>query len=91
MRMALGSTRGGIARLFMRRALVPSAFGLVVGIVAAAGLTQLLRSQLYGVTPGDPRVYLASVVVLLVPVVLATLRPAWIAASVDPAQALRSE
>jgi predicted permease len=90
-RMALGASRGNIARLFARRALLPAGVGLGLGVGASLGLTQLLRSQLYGVTPNDPRVYGLAVVALLVPVLLATLRPAWIAASVDPVQALRSE
>jgi predicted permease len=90
-RMALGATRRSIAVLFMQRALVPAGVGLVVGVAAALALTQLLRSQLYGVTPNDPRVYGLAVVALLVPVLLATLRPAWAAASVDPVEALRGE
>jgi predicted permease len=90
-RMALGATRGTIALLFVRRGLIPACVGLALGTGAATGLTQLLRSQLYGVTPNDPWVYLTAVAALLVPVVLATLGPAWSAASVDPVQALRSE
>jgi ABC-type lipoprotein release transport system permease subunit len=54
-------------------------------------LTQLLRSQLYGVRADDPLVYGASIVALVVPVMIATLRPALVAASVNPVEALRSE
>jgi putative ABC transport system permease protein len=90
-RMALGATRGGIALLFVRRALTPALAGAVAGTAAALGMAQLLRSQLYGIRSTDARVYAASAAILLVPVTLATLRPALRAARVDPAQMLRSE
>jgi putative ABC transport system permease protein len=90
-RMALGATRAGIALLFVRRAVIPAAVGLGVGTCVALGLTQLLRSQLYGVRANDPAVYAASIAVLIVPAILATLRPALVAASVNPVEALRAE
>ncbi len=90
-RMALGATRREIALLFVRRALVPAALGLAAGTCVSLGLAQLLRSQLYGVTPNDPLVYAVSIAALLAPVVVATLRPALAAASVNPVEALRTE
>jgi putative ABC transport system permease protein len=90
-RMALGATRREIALLFVKRAVVPAAVGLLAGTCVAVGLAQLLKSQLYGVKASDPLVFLASIVALLVPVVMATLRPAWAAASVNPVEALRTE
>ena len=90
-RMALGATRGQISRHFMRRALVPAGIGLVIGSGCALLLTRLLRNQLYGVSPDDPLIYLGAILLLLIPVLSATLRPALIAASVNPVEALRSE
>jgi predicted permease len=90
-RMALGATRREIALLFVRRAVVPAAIGLLAGTCVAVALAQLLKSQLYGVKASDPLVYAASIVALLVPVMMATLRPAWTAASVNPVEALRTE
>ena len=90
-RMALGASRSEIALLFVRRALLPAGIGLVAGVGAGLLLTQLIRSQLYGVPANDPRVYAGAVVAMLASVLLATLRPAWMAASVDPVEALRSE
>jgi len=90
-RMALGATRLEIALLFVRRAVTPAAVGLVMGTCVSLGLTQLLRSQLYGVRANDPLVYAASILVLVAPVLVATLRPALVAASVNPVEALRSE
>jgi putative ABC transport system permease protein len=90
-RMALGATRGTIALLFVRRGLVPAAAGMVAGAGVALALTRLLRSQLYGVQPADPWVYLLATAALLVSVLLATLVPARRAASVNPIEALRAE
>jgi len=88
-RMALGATRQEIALLFVRKAVVPAAMGLGVGVCASLALMQLLRNQLYGVRPDDPGVYACSIAALLIPVVVATLRPALAAASVNPVEALR--
>jgi len=90
-RMALGATRGEIAALFVKKAVLPAAVGLASGTCVALGLTQLLRTQLYGVRPSDPLVYAASIAALLVPVIIATLRPALVAASVNPVEALRAD
>jgi predicted permease len=90
-RMALGATRGQISLHFMRRALTSATIGLGAGSGCALLLTRLLRSQLYGVEPNNPLIYLIAVLLLLVPVLLATLRPALIAASVNPVEALRAE
>jgi putative ABC transport system permease protein len=90
-RMTLGASRKEIGLLFVRRALTTAAVGLAGGTAAALALTRLIASQLYGVRADDPVVYAGSILVLLVPVLLATLQPAWKAASVNPMEALRAE
>jgi ABC-type antimicrobial peptide transport system permease subunit len=90
-RMALGASRREIGLLFVRRALTTAIVGLAGGTIAALALTRLIASQLYGVKADDPWVYAASVLALLVPVIAATLRPAWKAASVNPVEALRAD
>lgn len=90
-RMALGATRNQIALLFLSRALKATLIGIVAGTFGAFLLTYFLRSQLYGVTPGNPWVYAIAIPVLLVPVFIATLRPALRAASTNPVDALRTE
>jgi putative ABC transport system permease protein len=90
-RMALGATRSQISLFFLKRALGASLLGMSGGLAAALLLTRLLRSQLYGVTPGNPRAYAFSILVLLVPVFVATLRPALHASSINPVEALRAE
>jgi putative ABC transport system permease protein len=90
-RMALGATRSRILLLFMRRAVSSTVIGIAAGICGALLLTRLLRSQLYGVAPDNPWVYVISILLLLVPVLLATLRPSLHAASINPVDALRAE
>jgi predicted permease len=90
-RVALGATRGEITRLFVRRAMVPAAIGLATGTVVSLAANRLLRSQLYGVQPDDLRLYLASLLVLLAPLLVATLRPAIRAGKTEPMEALRTE
>jgi hypothetical protein len=90
-RMALGATRGDITRLFVRWAMVPAAIGLAAGTVVSLAANRLLRSQLYGVQPDDLRLYLASLLVLLAPLLVATLRPAIRAGKTEPMEALRTE
>lgn len=90
-RMALGATRAQISLLFVKRVMGAALAGMGVGICAALVLMRLLRSQLYGVAENDPVVYVGAVMLLVIPVVLATLRPARRAASVNPVEALRAE
>ena len=90
-RMALGATRGQISMLFLRRTLTAALIGLACGGVATLTMTRLLRSQLYGVEPNNPMTFLIATLLLLTPVLVASLRPALQAASVDPVEALRME
>lgn len=90
-RMTLGASRKEIALLFVRQALTTAAVGLAGGTAAALALTRLIASQLYGVQADDLLVYVGSILALLVPILAATLQPAWRAASVNPVEALRTE
>ena len=65
--------------------------GALAGLVAAAPLTRLLESQLYGVAPHDAATLAAGLIGLLAAGALASDLPARRAARLDPAAALRSE
>src|SRR5687768_15364169 len=90
-RMALGAQAGDVLKLILRNGMVLSLIGLAIGLVAAWGLTRLMASLLFGVTPTDATTF-ASVSTLLILVVLASCYlPARRATHVDPLIALRNE
>ena len=89
--MALGATRGQIARLFIRRGMMPTAAGLIGGIVLALAASRLVRSELYGVRVHDPLLYAASTLALGCVATAACWIPVRRAMKVDPMVALRHE
>jgi putative ABC transport system permease protein len=90
-RMALGATTGDVLRLVVRNAGRMIVTGAVIGLIASAFLSRLLTSVLFGVQPMDPMTLAWVTVVLALTAALATAAPAWRAARIDPAVALRSE
>jgi predicted permease len=90
-RMALGSGRVEIAGLILREALLMVLAGVVLGIPAAMATAHLMRSQLYGLGPYDPRTMLLAVGMMLGVAVLACYPPATRAMRIDPMAALRHE
>ncbi|MBX6365012.1 MAG: FtsX-like permease family protein, partial [Gemmatimonadetes bacterium] len=88
-RLALGADRGRIVRLIVRQGVAMAGAGMIVGLLASAALTRVLAHMLYGVRPGDPRVYAAVVVTLAAAALLASWLPARRAARLDPSEALR--
>jgi ABC-type antimicrobial peptide transport system permease subunit len=90
-RAALGAQQGELKIMFVRHGLVLAGIGVVIGIGAAAGLTRLMSTLLYGITPLDPVTYVAVPLVLVTATVLASYLPARRAVSVDPVEALRVE
>jgi predicted permease len=90
-RLALGEQRGRLRWMFVRSALVLTGIGVAAGLTAAAGLTRLMKSLLFGVSPLDPFAYVSVLVVLATAAVLASYLPARRAAAVNPVEALRAE
>jgi putative ABC transport system permease protein len=65
--------------------------GSAAGVCAAAAVTRLLDSLLYGVRALDPLTFLGAAVLFAVVGLVACLLPASRAMRVDPAVALRCE
>jgi predicted permease len=90
-RLALGAQPGELRRKFVRHGLVLAGVGIAAGLLAAAGLTQLLSSLLFGVGPLDPVTYTAVPILLAVAAVLASDAAVRRATAVDPVEALKAE
>jgi predicted permease len=90
-RLALGAQPGELRGLFLRHAMALAAVGSAIGLLAAAGLTRLMASLLYGVSPLDPATFAGVAAILLAASALASFMPARRAAAVDPLEALRAE
>jgi predicted permease len=91
LRMALGAPRRTVLALMLRMGGRLVLIGLAVGIVASAGATRLLQTQVFGVRPADPIAYVAVLLVLAAITFLACYLPARRAAGVDPMVALRQD
>ncbi|SEG30939.1 duplicated orphan permease [Bryocella elongata] len=90
-RIALGSSRLAIAHIVFSDVLLLAAIGIAIALPLAYGLSHLLTSQLFGVSPADPLTLLGAVLLITLVAFVAALLPAQRAASVNPTQALRSE
>ncbi|HEX6631191.1 MAG TPA: FtsX-like permease family protein, partial [Gemmatimonadaceae bacterium] len=90
-RMALGARRATVRAMVLREAMGAVLVGLVVGLAAAAGLTRLLRSLLYGVRATDPLTFAVVAALLAAVALLAAWIPARRATRVDPMLAIRAE
>jgi putative ABC transport system permease protein len=90
-RLALGAQPRAILRLVVGEGLVFPGIGLVAGVVGSVAVTRLLRGSLYQVAPGDPKVPLATLALLLVVAAWACYVPAHRATTIDPAGTLRAD
>ena len=88
-RVALGASRGEVMWLVMREALVLVGVGLAVGLPSAWMLTQVVKSQLYGVAPHDPMAIAAGVLLISLIALGAAYAPGRRATLIQPAEALR--
>jgi putative ABC transport system permease protein len=91
LRLALGASWRDVLRLIVGHAAVLAATGAVLGLVGALVLSQLLTSQLFGVSPTDPAVFVSVAVLVMLVALGASYGPARRAARIDPMAALRFE
>jgi predicted permease len=90
-RLALGARSGQVRRMFVRRALVLVGIGVAIGLGAASGLTRLMASQLFGVSPLDPATHAVVAALLVVATAAASYLSACRATSLDPASVLKGQ
>jgi ABC-type antimicrobial peptide transport system permease subunit len=90
-RTALGAQRADVLALFLRRGLFVVLLGSAAGVGAAATVTRLPGTLLYGVRALDPLTSMAAAVLFVVVELAACFSPASRATRVDPVVALRYE
>ena len=89
-RRALGASTGDILRLVMGSAARVVLAGVVVGLALAIAGGRLIESMLFGVRPVDPVTFVLVALTLGAAAALSVAGPAWRAARIDPAAALRN-
>jgi predicted permease len=90
-RMALGARAERIRAMVLRQGLGLAAIGTALGMAAAFFLARILASNLFGVEPRDPLVFVTVPAVLAFVAAAAVLIPAYRASRVDPLVALRHD
>jgi predicted permease len=90
-RLAIGANRVEIFSVVLRRFAWPVVTGLVLGVGMAAGLSQVLRRGLYGLSGLDPISYASAIMLLVAILAAAALLPIRRAFRIDVARILHAE
>lgn len=90
-RMALGAQRTDVLVHFMKQGVILTTMGVAIGLIAAYGLTGLISSQLYQVTPSDPMTFIVVALLLTIVAMIACYLPARRATLIDPMKSLRTD
>src|SRR5262245_27076724 len=91
LRMALGAQTSDVVKLILRAGMKLTLTGVIIGLAAAFGLTRLMVTLLFGVTPMDAVTFVTVTIVLIFVALLACYIPARRATKVDPLVALRHD
>jgi putative ABC transport system permease protein len=91
LRSAMGATPGKILALLVSQGMRLTGLGIAIGVVAAMASTKVITTLLFGLSHLDTTTYLGVAALLGGVAILASGVPAWHAARVDPATALRTE
>jgi predicted permease len=90
-RMALGAAPRDVLGLVLRGGAWMVGAGITLGLAGALGVSRLMGSVLYGVSPTDPATYLGAAALLGLIGLAACTVPAWRASTTRPLNALRVE
>ncbi|HWF47883.1 MAG TPA: FtsX-like permease family protein, partial [Bryobacteraceae bacterium] len=90
-RLALGAQSKDVVRMILAQGATITGAGVVIGIIAALGLTRLMSKLLFAVSAADPSTFAAVAIMLMLIAMLACYIPARRTLRVDPMIALRDE
>jgi predicted permease len=90
-RMSIGASSADILRLVLADGARLAGIGLFIGLLGSLALTQLIKSQLFGIGAVDPLTLVGVIVLLAATAFLACWLPARRAARIAPTEALRYE
>ncbi len=90
-RMALGAQRADVLRLVLKKGMILTLWGIVIGVAAAVGIGRTIQSQIYEAKATDTLILVAAVSGFLIVALAACWVPAHRAIKVDPMEALRCE
>lgn len=88
-RMAMGAEPSSVLGMVLRQGAMQVVIGVTLGLGVAVVLVRAMQAMFFGVSPYEPRAFLAVAALLLVTGLAAALIPARRAARVDPMVALR--
>jgi predicted permease len=91
LRVALGAQRGDLLRMVLGQSARLAIPGTLIGVILALSLSRVVRGLVYQVSPTDPVVMTAVVLLVLFIALLASYIPARRAAATDPMTTLRTE
>jgi putative ABC transport system permease protein len=90
-RLALGAQHAGVLRMILSEGGKIASLGIILGLIAALGLTRLMSSLLFSISASDPATFGTVALLLVIVALLACYIPALRAVRVDPMVALRYE
>ena len=91
LRLALGSTPGGLQRFVLKRGWMLAGVGVVLGLAASMSIGQLLEGFLYGIPPFHFQTVAGVAVVMIAVVLVAAFLPAYGASRLNPLDVLRAD
>jgi hypothetical protein len=91
LRLALGATAADLRRMVLSESMRLVAPGLILGLLVAAAAASAAGNMLVGVSPLDPRLYLAALAMQVAVTLLASWAPALRASRVSPQTTMRAE
>jgi putative ABC transport system permease protein len=90
-RLALGAGSREVLGLVLIQGLRLTLAGVAIGLVAAVGVTRVMKNMLFGLSTTDPLTFVSISLLLVAVALVASYLPALRATRVDPVVALRTE